>query len=408
LPSVTVRQAVILAGGRGSRLGRLADETPKPLLACGDRPFLAWLIRELSRFGVEEVLLLTGYLGDMVEAALPGIIAGLPRAVELRCRREAAPAGTGGTLRQAAGELDSRFLLCNGDSWFDFNIAKLLSDAASGPPSELARMVLRRAADVGRYGVADCEAGRVTAFRERPAGSSKLPELVNAGIYLFDRSGVDQVAPFCSLERDVLPWLAARGALYATEADGYFVDIGVPEDLARARAELPGRLSHKALFLDSDCVIKLNRSAGTREDFNFMPGALAAIRAAADGGWQVFLVGNLSGIGGFLCEETGSRALARLVGEEIRAAGGTVDDACCCPVHSKPAGHADRRAIGWRKPQPGMLPELLARWRLDPARCRLVCGHPSGLAAAAACGIPGYLFPGGDLEVFVAPLLGSI
>jgi D-glycero-D-manno-heptose 1,7-bisphosphate phosphatase len=242
-PVATIRQAVILAGGRGGRLGALTDATPKPLLDVGGRPFLAWLILELCRFGVEDVLLLTGYLGDAIEAALPEIGATLPRPMTMRCRREPAPAGTGGALRLAAAALDTRILLLNGDSWLDFNLSRLLADSAGGPVSEIGRMVLRQVADTGRFGVVECEGGRVTAFPERPQMPG--PGLINAGIYLFSRAVVDEIPPAASLERDVLPGLAARGALHCTVADGYFIDIGVPEDLARARAEMPARLQRR-------------------------------------------------------------------------------------------------------------------------------------------------------------------
>ncbi len=246
-PTATIRQAVILAGGRGGRLGALTDATPKPLLEVGGRPFLAWLILELCRYGIEEVLLLTGYLGDAIEAALPDISAFLPRPMSLRCLREPAPAGTGGALRQAAGALDEKFLLLNGDSWLDFNFSLLLADAARGPDTELGRMVLRLVADTGRFGVVECEGGRVTAFRERP--ETPRPGLINAGIYVFSRAVVDDILPIALLERDVLPGLAARGALYCIVADGYFIDIGVPEDLAQARRELPARLKSRILHM---------------------------------------------------------------------------------------------------------------------------------------------------------------
>src|SRR5258708_38602425 len=97
----TVRQAAILAGGLGTRLGELTAAIPKPLLSCGDRPFLAWLLRELSRFGVEEVLLLTGHLADAVEAILPEIAVSLPKPLRITCNREERPAGTGGALFHA-------------------------------------------------------------------------------------------------------------------------------------------------------------------------------------------------------------------------------------------------------------------------------------------------------------------
>jgi D-glycero-D-manno-heptose 1,7-bisphosphate phosphatase len=239
-PVPTIRQAVILAGGRGGRLGALVHATPKPLLDIGGRPFIAWLIRELCRFGIEEVLLLTGYLGGAIEAALPEISANLARPLALRCLREPAPAGTGGALRRAAAELDAKFLLLNGDSWLDFDLRRLLADAARGPAAELGRMVLRQVPDTGRFGVVESAGGRVTAFLERPA--TPRPGLINAGIYLFSRAVLNDIPPVASLERDVLPGLAARGVLHCTVADGYFIDIGVPEDLARARAEMPARV----------------------------------------------------------------------------------------------------------------------------------------------------------------------
>lgn len=406
MPGATVRQAVILAGGRGTRLGQLTNETPKPLLACAGRPFIGWIIRELCRVGVEEVLLLTGYLGDLIEAALPDIFAGLPRTVAVRCVREAAPAGTGGALRQAAGELDSRFLLCNGDSWFDFNIAKLLSDAAKGAPGELGRLVLRRAADAGRCGVAECESGRVTAFHERPAG--QRPGLVNAGVYLFDRRVLDLMAPVCSLERDVLPRLAAGGSLFATEAEGYFIDIGVPEDLARARAEMPDRLNRKALLLDRDAVIgPKNGWSGGPEPFTFMPGALTAIRAAAEAGWHVFVFSNQPGITNTVYDEAVCNGFSRWMGNHVHAAGGTIDDLSSCLFHPEAANPADHPDGDARLQQTSMLRELLAKWQLNPARCRLVSSQHTCLAAAP-CGIPGYLLSGGDLAAFIAPLLTSI
>jgi D-glycero-D-manno-heptose 1,7-bisphosphate phosphatase len=233
-----VRQAVVLAGGRGRRLGALTDTVPKPLLPCGGRPFLAWVAGALCGLGVRDVVLLTGYLGEQVAAAVPGIVAGLPADVRVRCVREAAPAGTGGALKQAADVLEDRFLLCNGDSWLDFDFLDVLADFS---PGQLGRMVLRRVEDTGRYGVVTCVDGVVTGFAQQAEVSG--PGLVNAGIYLFDRGMLAAVPEVGSLEAEVLPGLAAKGLLGAVVAEGYFVDIGVKEDLARAGRELPGVLA---------------------------------------------------------------------------------------------------------------------------------------------------------------------
>jgi D-glycero-D-manno-heptose 1,7-bisphosphate phosphatase len=396
----TIRQAAILTGGLGSRLGELTASTPKPLLPCGDRPFLAWLLRELSRFGIEEILLLTGHLGEAVEAALPAIAATLPKPLRITCNREERPAGTGGALFHARKHLAERFLLCNGDSLLDFNLARLLADAAHDPEETVGRIVLRRVDDASRYGVVETGGDQVTAFRER--AEAEQPGTINAGLYLFDRRVLDAVSPACSLERDVMPTLASRGVLRGTVADGYFVDIGVPADLARAQTELPARLLRRALFLNREGIINLDR--GGR--FTFVPGAVNAIRMASDAGWHVFVVGNQSGMARDPGDEAQFASLCARMTGEIRAGGGTIDDWRCCPLDPETAGEAYRRLSSSRKPEAGTLLDLLARWQLDPTRCLLIGDRDSDLAVAAAGDIPAQLFPGhGDLAEFTAPLL---
>ena len=324
----TVRQAAILTGGLGTRLGELTASTPKPLLACGDRPFLAWLLRELSRFGIEEVILLTGHLGDAVEAMLPLIKSSLPKPLRVVCSREQQPAGTGGALFHAREHLAERFLVCNGDSWFDFNLARLLADAVRDPADTIGRIALRRLDDATRYGVVEMDGDRVTSFRERDQRSQ--PGIINAGIYLFDHRALDVATAVCSLERDVMPALAARGTLRGTVADGYFIDIGIPADLTRAQTELPARLLRRALFLGSDLVAKFDRGpVGNRERFDLMPGALTTIRAASDAGWHVFVVTSQSEMANGLGDEPDFVSLWAATTDAVRAEGGTIDDWRC-------------------------------------------------------------------------------
>ena len=402
----TVRQAAVLVGGLGTRLGALTAATPKPLLPCGDRPFLAWVLRELCRFGVEETLLLTGYLADEVERAIPSLQATLPAPMRLVCCPEQGRAGTGGALHQARDRLAERFLLCNGDSWLDFNLARLLADAAPDDASVVGRLVLRHLPDATRAGVAELDGDRVSAFLERPAQPG--PGLANAGIYLLDRRVLDHVAPACSLERDVLPRLAAGGTLRATVGAGYFIDIGIPADLERAQTELPARLHRRALFLDRDGVINHDHGwVGKRERFEFVPGAIEAMRAAADAGWHVFVVTNQSGIARGLYDETQFAALSAWMIDQIRAGGGNVDALRYCPTHPEAPLAAYRRADPRRKPGSGMLLELIAAWQLDPARCVLIGDQPTDLEAASAAGMPAHLFPGGNLDAFARGVLPS-
>ena len=328
----TVRQCAILAGGLATRLGSLAAETPKPVLPVGDRPFLGWLLQEISRFGVEEALLLTGHLSDRVEASVRAIAAELPRPLRIEFALEPVRAGTGGALFHARDRLDERFLLCNGNSLFDCNFSQLLAAAAADPEEVVGRMVLRRLDDASRYGVVETDGDRVVAFRER--GAPGAAGTINAGIYLFDRRVLDSVTSACSLERDVMPRLAKKGALRGTLASGYFIDIGIPEDFARAQAELPKMLRRPALFLDRDGVINVDHGyVGTPERFEWMQGAREAIRMATERGWHVFVVTNQAGVARGHYDEAAVRALHAWMEDEVRAAGGTIDDLRYCPFH---------------------------------------------------------------------------
>lgn len=374
------------------------------MLTVGDRPFLAWLLREVVRYGITDVLLLTGHLSGVVEDGLQALRNWLPRPVTLSVSEEPIRAGTGGALFHARERLQDSFLLLNGDSLFDCDLAPML--ARTEEPGVLGRLMLRRVADASRYGVVEASGERITAFRDRPEPGQ--PGLINGGIYRFDRQIVDHMTPVCSLERDVLPRLAQDGLLRGTESGGWFIDIGVPSDLARAQHELPRRLARPALFLDRDGVCNVDHGwVGTRERFEWIPGAKAAIRTAHALGWHVFVVTNQAGVARGLFDEAAVQALHASMQDEALQAGGTIDDSRYCPFHPDAIVTAYKRVSSWRKPAPGMILDLLRAWQLDPARCVLVGDRPTDLAAAAAAGVAGHLFPGGNLAEFLRPILDA-
>jgi D,D-heptose 1,7-bisphosphate phosphatase len=399
----TIRQCAVLVGGLGTRLGCLTALTPKPLLPCGDRPFLAWLMREFIRFGVEEFVLLAGHLAAEVEARVATLRASLPRDVSIVVSREPIRAGTGGAIWHARNHLDERFLLCNGDSLFDCNLATLLS---AGDADAAGRMLLRETSDVSRYGLVRLDRDIVTAFSQQAeAGEGGT---INTGIYLFNRAVLHDLSPVCSLEADVLPRLAARGTLRGTVADGYFRDIGIPDDYVLAQQEIPQVLRRRALFLDRDGVINVDHGyVGSRDRFEWMPGAHEAIRAATDAGWHVFVITNQSGVARGLYDEAAVMALHGWMTDEVQCAGGNIDDTRYCPFHPDGIVPAYRKVSDWRKPAPGMLLDLMRGWELDRARCLLIGDQDSDMAAAAAAGMEALRFSGGNLLEFVRPILGG-
>ncbi len=400
----TLRQCAILAGGLATRLGTITREVPKPVLEIGERPFLAWLMRDMQRYGVEEFVILTGHLSGVVQDVMGDAIAALPKPARVIFTEEPVRAGTAGALHHAAGHLHDRFLLCNGDSLFNTDLAALLRDAAADTPATLARLMLADLPDASRYGTVNLNGDRITDFAERPAQGQG--GTINAGIYALDKRILERCPKIGSLERDVLPALAQEGALRGTRGQGYFIDIGIPEDLERARHDLPAIMHRPALFLDRDGVLNHDHGyVGSRDHFDWIDGALDAIKLATDLGWHVFIVTNQSGIARGLYSEQDARDLLSWVSDQARLHGGTIDDWRYCPYHPEGTVPEYRRASDWRKPGPGMITSLIDDWQLTPGHCIMVGDQETDAAAAEAAGIRSALFRGGNLREFVEPLL---
>ena len=138
-----------------------------------------------------------------------------------------------------------------------------------------------------------------------------------------------------------------------------------------------------------------------------MAGAHEAMRRATDAGWHVFVVTNQSGVARGLYDEAAVTALHSWMTDEVRRAGGTIDDIRYCPFHPDLVVSAYRCVSDWRKPAPGMLLDLMRAWELDVTRCVLVGDKDIDMAAAQAAGIRGIRFPGGNLADFVRPILNG-
>lgn len=389
-----LRQAVILVGGLGTRLGERTKTTPKPMLPVGGRPFLDTLIDEIARYDAfDEILLLAGHNAESILARYDGTVWGRARLV---VSLEQAPLGTAGALVHAAGWLQERFLLLNGDSFFDFNILDLATRANAG----LVHMALRADVAGDRFGRVVLDGDRVRSFIAPGQGATGP---VNAGVYVVDRSILARVGGLpASLEQDVFPALAADGAMTGTSYRGYFIDIGIPEDFARADVELTEQLRRPAVFFDRDGV--LNHDTGYTFEavkLQWIEGAREAVKAVNDAGYFAFVVTNQSGVARGFYEERHVEALHRWMADEMAAIGAHIDAFEYCPDHPDGTVERYRRANSRRKPGPGMITDLLGRFPVNADASILIGDKPSDLEAARAAGLQGHLFPGGNLETFV-------
>ncbi|HEX5006054.1 MAG TPA: HAD-IIIA family hydrolase [Hyphomonadaceae bacterium] len=397
------KQAIFLVGGRGTRLGALSVDTPKPMqeIAPGIR-FLDILLEHAARHGFTDIVLLAGHLGEKVEAAYHGKAV---HEAKVRVLRELEPMGTGGALKLFADVLDPSFLLSNGDSFLDINLRELTARPLG---DSLARLALRRVDDISRFGSVALEGDRITAFLEKNAARGG-PGLINGGVYFLRREIVSRLASPCSLEVDVFPMLASEKSIEGTTFDGYFLDIGLPETLAQAKAETAARRVKPAVILDRDGVLNVDSGYTHKpEDLVWQPGTREAIRLLNDRGYYVIVATNQAGVArGFYSEEAIAVFHAHMQ-EQLAEAGAHIDAFYHCPFH--PEGKVDRYCVADhpdRKPNPGMILRAFSEWPIDTSRSFLIGDRDSDIEAARRAGIPGYLYKGGDLAALVRSLIGE-
>jgi D-glycero-alpha-D-manno-heptose 1-phosphate guanylyltransferase len=238
-------RAILLAGGMGTRLRTVVQDTPKPMARVAGRPFLSHLLDYLERQGIAEVIVSVGYLRQQIIDAYGDQHGG----ISIRYAIEKEPLGTGGGLRNALGLVDEfPVFALNADTLVDIDYRKML--LAHEQEKVDLTIALRRLADTGRYGRAVVENGRVVAFEAHGPGHAGL---INAGVYLFSKNILQTgQAPAFSFERDFLEPQVQTLRPLAFEAEGYFIDIGVPEDYLRAQTELaPSRARISAANLYS-------------------------------------------------------------------------------------------------------------------------------------------------------------
>jgi len=236
-------QALVLAGGEGTRLRPLTYTTPKPVMPLAGRPFLSFMLDWLHDHGVDEVILSCGFMSDDVKRVLGDIYDGM----RLRYVVEEEPLGTAGPVRLAFDEgfLEERLLILNGDVLTDMDLsAQLAEHQRTGARATLA---LYPVDDTASYGVVLTDAaGRVQQFIEKAEGEPPTNR-INAGAYVIEREVVESIAAgrAVSFEREVFPALVGNG-LHGYDAAGYWIDIGTPDRYLEATWDLlAGRVASK-------------------------------------------------------------------------------------------------------------------------------------------------------------------
>lgn len=229
-------EVIILAGGLGTRLRSVVSEVPKCMAPVAGKPFLWYLLKYLSRYEVSKVILSVGYLREVIYKWIDEVKFEFP--FEFEYAVEEVPLGTGGGIKLAMSKAASGdVVVLNGDTFFDVNLSELMKKHSQYPSS--VTLALKSMRDFDRYGrvIINEQNNRITEFKEKEYCKEGL---INGGVYIVNKkeSIFEGLPKKFSFETSVFEPQCKLGKLFGVVQNGYFIDIGIPEDYKRANFEL--------------------------------------------------------------------------------------------------------------------------------------------------------------------------
>ncbi|MBD3388548.1 MAG: NTP transferase domain-containing protein [Candidatus Altiarchaeales archaeon] len=229
LESRKVRKAVILAGGKGTRMRPLTYEMPKPMIPLKGKPLVQHIIELCRKYDIREIIMSTGYLGEKIREHFGD---GSHLGVDIQYVEEKEELGTAGPLRLAEKHLDGPFLMFNGDVLSDIDLSQLISFHTEQKAT--ATIALTQVDDTSAFGVARLTGHTIVGFIEKPKAGEES-KLINAGVYVLEPEVIDYIPKGkAMMETDVFPKLSAEGKLFGYPFHGQWFDTGTPEAYEKA------------------------------------------------------------------------------------------------------------------------------------------------------------------------------
>jgi NDP-sugar pyrophosphorylase family protein len=223
-------KAIILAGGLGTRLRPLTENTPKPLLTIKGKPIIEHALLNFKKHGITDIVLSVGYRADLIKEYFGD---GSKWEMKIEYCVEDEPLGTGGAIRKAAEGINEKFLVINGDNLADFNWSELI--AAHERNQAKITLALFPVEDVTQYGIAELEGEKIKRFIEKPKAEEAPSNLNNAGGYVMEKETLAILPPgFCMIERDCFEKLSPQGVIFSCCHKGQWFPTDTLEKYYRA------------------------------------------------------------------------------------------------------------------------------------------------------------------------------
>ena len=376
----STQQAVILAGGRGTRMRPFTDQLPKPMLPINGRPFIEYLIEMLARRGIRRVTLLLGYLPEPIMAHCGS---GARFGVEIDYVVSDPDDETGTRLRRLRDRVDARFLLMYCDNYWPLRLDRL--ESAFAARDQLGVLTVYSNLDYYtknnvHVAAGTRDSGALTIY-DRARVNSELNG-VDIGFGLFDRRALDFIptAGNPSFEATVYPALISRGLLGGMFTDHRYYSIGSP-----LRMPLTRRFFSRepAVLVDRDGTLNERMAPASYvtswSDFRWTPGALEALERLTMAGYRIVVLTNQPGIARGALTQERLDDIHRCMRDEAAAHGGRIDDVLYCP-------HGWHDGCDCRKPKPGLLFEAQRRFDLDLSIVTFIGDDDRDAAAAQEAG----------------------
>jgi D-glycero-D-manno-heptose 1,7-bisphosphate phosphatase len=318
------------------------------MINIGGRPFIEYLIWNLSRQGIKDIFILAGYNSDVIidhfnQKELYG--------TKITILVESTPLGTAGSLILHKELFNKSFWLLNGDTFFDCSYIDLYNKHKNDEEIIIFGKQFEKA---NRFGSITFDSDfYIKNFEEKKHNKNVA---VNAGVYLFHKEYLREWdVEFLSLENDVFPYLAAKKKIKIYLADGYFIDIGVPESLLQAKKDFPYIQEKPALFLDRDGTINIDSGYSHKtSELKLIDGVAEAIKYASNKGYYVVIITNQGGISKGIFTIQDMNDFNNELLQILRSQGANVDYIYFC-IHHPEALLRSNRLCNCRKPKPGML-----------------------------------------------------
>jgi len=400
------REAIILAGGLGTRLRDAVPDLPKCMAPVAGRPFLSYVIDYLRMQGIERFVFSLGYKSDIIEEFLQKEYPTLDYTSVV----EQEPLGTGGAIHLAIQKAFSKnVVVANGDTLFKISLHDLFKTHHDNDAE--CTLALKPMQNFDRYGKVDIsDNATIISFREK---QFYIDGLINGGIYVLNREKflLRSLPQKFSFEKEYLETFCREGKFYASIQNGYFIDIGIPQDYQRAQLELqrPRLDLHQidkdwTLFLDRDGVINEERVGEYVlhwGEFIFSTGVLKVFKKLSDHFGRVIVVSNQRGVGKGLMTEEALQSIHLEMKREVEIVHGKIDKIYYCTEKED--------TYFYRKPNPGMAVQAFNDFPdIHPGKSIMVGNKPGDMKFGRSAGMftvfvkttnPDQSFPHPDIDL---------